>query len=145
MYNNKLRLVHLEEVSYGVLVVTTAVGKFRNRKSRCMTLRQFREKNVPRTGLWVHYFSCPRCSWERVEPKLAICRYCDIPMKEIGSPGRFLREVNGVSIYRLRKDLLLKAISMYEEAEKVIPKTVGVTSGGITLLHIDAKQLYPKQ
>jgi hypothetical protein len=87
------------------LVFVKSAGKFKARKTRMYTLSMFRELFVPPNGLWDHYFSCSRCNWERRNPKLAVCPYCNIPMAEIGCVGQYKETRQGVDVIRLRSDL----------------------------------------
>ena len=133
MYNQhvgNLEQVKFEETPKGMFGTvfikfqTKAFFKVRLRRTRMWSLWEFREKNVPKNGLWAHYFHCRYCGWERV--KVTICRYCDKPMDEIGSPGQLVGKVQGIDVFKLRPELVAQAQSGVAPALKKVGKHKGI-------------------
>lgn len=112
-YVGNLEQVKFEETPEGMFATvfikfqTKSVFKVRLRRIRMWALWEFREKNVPKSGLWNHYFHCRSCEWERV--KVTICRYCDKPMQEVGAPGQLAGKIHGIDVFNLRPELVAQA------------------------------------
>lgn len=137
MYNNQIHMgdltsladkgVPIEKQSDGSIVIHVRSGnQLRLRKSQFYTLAQFRELFIPPDGLWKHYFSCRKCGFERQNPKIAVCPYCDIQLTEIGSPWQFKEERKGVDVFRVRTDILDVASmeKRFEESKGAKPLNV---------------------
>lgn len=143
MYNQRIsfertKMLEVRRTENGTEILLNPKGPhIKSRRTRMFTLAQFRELYIPDRGLWSHYFHCPKCGWERKNPKSVICRYCDIQMVEIGCPAFFKREEGGVQVLQLRADLQRKVEQ--EVADKLAEKEKGVIrrEGKVRIFKID--------
>ena len=107
------------------------------RRARMYTLAQFRDIFIPDSGLWATYFHCNKCEWERRNPKIAVCIYCDIPMTEINCPAFFKREVDGVAVLQVRTDIQEAIDYEVETRERIKNKDLIRKEGDINIIRID--------
>ena len=147
MYNQKIMSISLEGNLKMLEIRRTPSGatevllsgnlSAKMRRARMFTLWQFREMFIPEGGLWSHYFTCLKCNWERRNPKIAVCTYCETPMIEIGCPAYFKREEGGMEIMQLRSDLQEMIDKELREQKEKEDKDVIRRDGEVTVFKIE--------